>query len=204
MEDRVRLCQERAAEMGGAAVRVCPDYEASGAPVVTRFAMPRSRSGHAAMARLLARAERIMERDPDEVIGERYMRRWHSVKTLFFAEYIHLYLGSDPTLWLHDHPWPSASICLRGVLREVRDGPGGDGRSVTIRPGTVALRPPQHAHRLELLTGPAVTAFYAGPRLRHWGWHLDTGWRHWAGVSRVGEDGVTRVFLDPPDGNAAP
>lgn len=165
---------------------------------MTELSIPRSPSGHAAIARLLARAERIMAREPDEIIGERYMQRWHSVKTPFFSEYIHLYVGSDPTLWLHDHPWPSASLCLRGVLREIRQGPGGDGRSITIRPGTIALRSPGFSHRLELLTGPAITAFYTGPRVRQWGWHLEEGWRHWRQVSRVGQDGVTRVHLKPP------
>ena len=166
---------------------------------MTEFSVPRSPAGHAAMTRLLARAERIMQRDPDEIIEDRYLVRWHTVRTVFFAEYIHLYVGSDPTLWLHDHPWPSASLCLRGVLREVRDGPGGDGRSVTIRPGTIALRCPRHSHRFDLLAGPAVTVFYAGHRLRHWGWHHEDGWRHWRKVSRVGPDGITRAFLNPPD-----
>ena len=165
---------------------------------MTGTSIHRSAYGRAAMASLLARAERIMERDPDEIIGERYMRRWHCLKTPLFAEYVHLYIGSDPSPWLHDHPWPSFSLCLRGVLREIREGPGGDGRSLTIRPGTVALRSPRHAHRLELLAGPAVTAFYAGPRLRHWGWHLNDGWRHWRTLSRVDPDGVTRMHLDPP------
>ena len=165
---------------------------------MTQLFIPRSRSAQATIARLLTRAERIMEREPDEIIGERYMHRWHSFKTRFLSEYIHLYLGSDPTLWLHDHPWPSLSICLRGVMREIRDGPGGDGQTVTIRQGTMTLRPPRVAHRLALVSGPAITLFCAGPRLREWGWHTDTGWVHWRNVSRVGADGVTRVFLRPP------
>lgn len=155
-------------------------------------------AGRATIARLLARAERIMDREPDEIIEDRYLLRWHSVKTSLFSEYIHLYIGSDPTQWLHDHPWPSASLCLHGVLREVRDTSGRHRRSVTITPGTIALRTARHSHRLELLTGLAITAFYAGPRLRRWGWHLEDGWRHWREVSRMEQDGVTRVFLKPP------
>ena len=169
-----------------------------------QLTIPRSRSGHAAIAHMLARAERIMARDPDEIIGECYMHRWHSFKSGLVSEYIHLYLDSDPTLWLHDHPWPSLSVCLRGVLREIREGPGGDGRNITIRPGTLALRPPRAAHRLELLSGPAITLFLAGPRMRHWGWHTDSGWRHWRQSTRVGADGVTRVLLKPPSRGGSP
>ena len=171
---------------------------------MTQIRIPRSPTAHAAIARLRAHADRIMARDPDEIIEDRYLQRWHAFKTLMLSEYIHLYVGSDPTPWLHDHPWPSLSICLRGVLREVRDGPGGDGGSITIRPGTVALRPPRFAHRLELLSGPAITIFLAGPRLRHWGWHHQQGWIHWRRVSRRHPDGITRLLLDPPTGPPPP
>ena len=171
---------------------------------MTAPSMHTSRLRRAAIGLLLARAERIMARDPDEIIGDRYMRRWHSVRSALFSEYIHLYLGSDPTPFLHDHPWPSASICLRGTLREIRDGPGGEGATVTISPGTVSLRSARFAHRLELLSGPAVTLFLAGPRIRPWGWHLDDGWRHWQSMSGIGRDGVTRVDLDPPDDRSPP
>ena len=165
---------------------------------MNQLSIPRSRSGHATLARLRARAQRIMEREPDEIIGERYMQRWHSFKSALFSEYIHLYLGSDPTPWLHDHPWPSISICLRGLLREIREGPGGDGESVTIRAGAVSLRSARFAHRLELLTGPAVTLFIAGPRLRRWGFHHDTAWVHWRDATRIDGRGVAHVVLPPP------
>ena len=169
---------------------------------MTLLSIPRSPSGHAALARLLNRAERIMDREPDEIIGERYMQRWHSFKSRLVSEYVHLYLGSDPTLWLHDHPWPSISICLRGVLREIRNGPGGEGKDITIRPGSVSVRSARFAHRLELLTGPAITLFVAGPRLRRWGFHHDTRWVHWTDATRVDARGVAHVHLPPP--GAAP
>lgn len=165
---------------------------------MTEFAIPRNAAARAAIARLLSRAELIMEREPDETFGDRYMLRWHLLRTAFLSEYLHLYVGSDPTPWLHDHPWPSLSLCLRGALREVREGPGGDGRRTTIRPGTVALRSPGSAHRIELLAGPAITLFVAGPRIRRWGWHAADGWRHWRTAQRVGADGVTRAVFDPP------
>ncbi len=152
----------------------------------------------AAMARLLANAECIIQRDPNEIIGDRYLKRWHCFRSPLASQYVHLYLGSDPTPWLHDHPWPSASLCLRGVLRENRARPGDDPRTTIIRPGTLSLRSARLAHRLELVSGPALTIFLAGPRIRQWGWHLDHGWRHWRTASRVHPDGVTRVHLPPP------
>ena len=157
------------------------------------FSIPRSRAGHAFLSVLTDHAERIMQRPPDEIIGDRYMRRWHAVRTPIFCEYIHLYVGDDPIECLHDHPWPSASICLRGALQETTSIAGDTCELSRITPGTVSVRSARFSHRLQLVTGPAVTLFLTGPRIRDWGWHLPTGWRHWKEVSRVDPDGVTRV-----------
>ena len=170
---------------------------------MTEFTLPGNAATRAALARLLDRADRIMERDPDEVIGDRYMQRWHLHRGRLSSLYLHLYLGSDPTPWLHDHPWPSLSLCLRGVLREIRKSPRGDPLAATVRPGTVSFRPPRFAHRLELVAEPAITLFLAGPRLRQWGWHHPAGWTHWKTAQRIGEDGVIRVHL-PPAGRETP
>lgn len=70
---------------------------------------------------------------------------------------------------LHDHPWDSTSIVLRGELREVLAGdswPGhGDsyqaGESRILRPGSITSRRAK------------------------WGFHCPNGWRHW------------REFTDP-------
>lgn len=164
---------------------------------MTEFVIPRNATTHAALARLLDRAETVMEREPDEVIGDRYLRRWHMYRGPLSNLYLHLYLGSDPTPCLHDHPWPSFSLCLKGVLRELRNGPGGDGQTATMRPGTVSFRSPRLAHRLELVTAPAITLFLTGPRVRHWGWHHPRGWIHWQSAQRIGADGVARVHLPP-------
>ena len=151
-----------------------------------------------ALDRLHRWADAAMCRPPDEIIGDRYLRRWHSTKSRHSSLYLHLYVGDDPALCLHDHPWPSLSLCLRGVIMETRQTAAGGKRTSAISPGTLAYRPARFAHRLELASATAVTIFLAGPHLREWGWHLPGGWRHWRAISAVDADGVTRVRIPAP------
>ena len=146
-----------------------------------------------AFDRLHRWADAAMCRPPDEIIGDRYLRRWHSTKSPLCSLYLHLYVGDDPATWLHDHPWPSFSLCLRGVILETRQLSRGLTVTSAINPGTLSYRPARFAHRLGLASAPAVTIFLTGPHLREWGWHLPGGWRHWRAISSVDPDGITRV-----------
>lgn len=150
-----------------------------------------------ALHRLRAFADAVMRVPPDEIIGDSYLRRWHRAKTRAFSHYIHLYVGDDPAPWPHDHPWPSASLCLRGTLHEHARDRRGRARSAAIAPGTLSLRPACFAHRLELTSSLAITLFVAGPRLREWGWLLPGGWTPWHEISGVDPDGVTRLRIPP-------
>ena len=142
---------------------------------------------------LCARANDTMTRPPDEIIEDRYLRRWHSHRAPAASFYIHLYVGSDPCEWLHDHPWPSISLCLQGILLETSEATGAKKRTAKISRGTLAYRSARFRHRLDLVSGPAVTLLLAGPRLRKWGWHLRGGRRPWHEVSGVDTDGITRM-----------
>ena len=153
--------------------------------------------GPTALDRLYLRADQAMTRPPDEIIEDLYLRRWHSLRSTALSLYVHLYVGSDPCAWTHDHPWPSLSLCLQGILIETAELPGRRKQTSMISRGTLAFRPPRFSHRLDLVSGPAVTLFLAGPRLREWGWHLPGGWRAWHEVSGVDEDGVTRMRIAP-------
>lgn len=149
--------------------------------------------GHAARGRLRTHAESVMARPPDEIIGDAYLRRWHVAKGRAWSYYVHLYVGDDPAPWLHDHPWPSLSLCLQGSLHEHGLDRRGRACRAAITPGILAWRPARFAHRLDLTASRALTLFVAGPRIREWGWRLPEGWRPWHEVSRVDSDGVTRT-----------
>ena len=151
-----------------------------------------------ALRHLQRRVDQSMRRPPDEIIGDRYLRRWHSTKSPVSSLYLHLYVGNDPVPWPHDHPWPSFSLCLRGVIRETCRTSDGQRRSTTISAGTFSYRPASFAHRLGLVVAPAVTIFLTGPHLREWGWYLPGGWCHWSTVSGLDPDGVTRTHTPAP------
>jgi hypothetical protein len=117
-------------------------------------------------------------RAPDHIIGgadDPYLLRWWMIpRNRVFNIYLHKFLRSDDDRALHDHPWPSVSIILRGGYREHFHGGFAD-----RRPGAVVFRRATTAHRVELRNGPAWSLFVTGPRIRSWGFHCPQGWRHW-------------------------
>lgn len=126
------------------------------------------------------------DRAPDFVIGppdRPYMQRWWIIpRNDEFNIYFHRILRNDDDRALHDHPWASFSILLRGTLREItQDGPR------FIDKGGCTYRGPDFAHRLELVGNlPAETLFITGPRIREWGFHCPKGWVQWTDF--VGEN----------------
>lgn len=133
---------------------------------------------------VLARCSALRNRRaPDRVIGRDYLCRWYLIpRNRLLNVYLHYYTGSDDDRALHDHPWPSVSWLLRGILRE-HDHRGSD----VLVAGSVRYRSARYAHRLELVTTDAMTLFVTGPRIREWGFWCPQGWRHW------------RDFVDPTD-----
>lgn len=129
------------------------------------------------------RITRIFRREPDFIIGlpeNPYLLRWWIIpRNRFFNIYLHKFLRSDDDRALHDHPWWSCSIILRGGYREHL--PGG---LIKLRhAGRIIFRRAEQAHRVELygvyITRPAWTLFITGPKVREWGFHCPQGWRHW-------------------------
>lgn len=122
---------------------------------------------------------RIMEtREPDFVIGKpgsEYLRRWYILpRNPVFNIYLHYFLRGDDDRALHDHPWLNASWLLSGRYIEVTQW-----RKIYRAAGDVAARLPSTAHRIMLYSGPCLTLFFTGPRVRQWGFHCPQGWRHW-------------------------
>lgn len=160
-------------------------------------------------------AARLVEpkREPDFIVGGRehpYLRRWYVIpRNPFCNVYLHQFLRSDDDRALHDHPWPSVSLMLRGRLLEhtfaepvyvrrlrfIRATNAGEAIAPKmhvdlITAGSVRYRGARFSHRLELPAGEHCwTLFLTGPTLRAWGfWCEGVRWVHW------------RVFTDTRDG----
>lgn len=124
-------------------------------------------------------------------IGVNYLTRWFIIpRNRFFNIYLHRFSGSDDDRALHDHPWHSFSIRLRGELKEVYQPKGGPYWAIRTRtPPRFCFRRATFAHRL-ILVGkkPAWTLFITGPRIREWGFLCPKGWQHWSSMTtREGE-----------------
>jgi hypothetical protein len=146
-------------------------------------------------------------RSPDVIIGSPenpYLLRWHVIpRNRFFNIYLHKFLRDDDDRALHDHPWASCSIILRGGYIEHTP------RGIFKRKvGKLYTRKATDAHRIQLFkagaldinfmphdiqafqnyerinslyvkTQPVWTIFITGPKVREWGFHCRQGWRHW-------------------------
>jgi len=100
--------------------------------------------------------------------------------------YLHKFLRSDDDRALHDHPWAWASLLLRGSYVEHTISSGGIHKRALRAPGSLKLRGPRAAHRVELVSAteaaasPCWTLFATTPILREWGFHCPLrGWVHW-------------------------
>lgn len=120
---------------------------------------------------------------PDLIIGDKdkpYLLRWHVIpRNPLFNVYLHKILRDDDDRALHDHPWPSLSIILRGGYIEVTAS-----GTFWRRPGAFIFRRATTAHRLALpVVGGGIrycwSLFITGPKVREWGFHCPQGWRHW-------------------------
>lgn len=130
-------------------------------------------AGTAAMADWAAR---IMERAPDFVIGDDYLRRWWVIpRNEACNVYLHEILHSDDDRALHDHPWDNTSMLLAGsYIEHTPDG------AYLRQAGSVVTRKATDLHRLEVPDGGrAVSLFITGPKVREWGFACPQGWRLW-------------------------
>ena len=138
------------------------------------------------LAALQRRADWIMQRPPDFVIGnaaDPYLIRWWVIpRNRWFNIYLHEVRRSDDDRALHDHPWLNASIIVRGGYHEQTIATGGIRHRALRVAGSMVFRRARAAHRLEVdpSLGTTISLFITGPIVRHWGFHCpDAGWRHW-------------------------
>jgi hypothetical protein len=121
-------------------------------------------------------ARDVMQRDPDFIIGDNYLRRWWVIpRNAMGNVYLHEILQSDDDRALHDHPWQNTSILLSGSYTE--HTPEG---VFERKAGDVVTRQAESLHRLVIPDGgSALTIFMTGPVVREWGFDCPQGWRHW-------------------------
>jgi hypothetical protein len=124
----------------------------------------------------------------DRVDNEPYLERYY----LFLKErerfpfnvFLHKFLKSDPDD-VHDHPWPFATLILRGGYWEWRPHFNSAGEKIGelakwCGPGSFRTASAQTYHRIEL--DPAVTCwtlFMPGPKQRDWGFLVRNKWVQW-------------------------
>lgn len=138
----------------------------------------------ASLEDMQAWAAQIMQREPDFIIGDNYLRRWWVIpRNDQFNVYLHEILRSDDDRALHDHPWENASWVIDGSYIEHLP----DGIAIERRAGDLVGRDAEALHRLEIAEGGrALSLFITGPKVREWGFACPQGWRHWRDF--VGED----------------
>lgn len=125
-------------------------------------------------------------------LGRFFLFRIHRVCGVF----LHCFYSSDPE-GVHDHPWPSGGIILKGGYYEQRH----DGTIHWRGPGTIRwYRPANELHRVILehphSGGEVWTIFWYGKRCRDWGWlEKDGTWTRSADNDFVAKEPlIGRIF----------
>lgn len=131
----------------------------------------------------LKRIISLFWREPDFYIGGRenpYMMRWYVIpRNRLCNVYLHKFVRDDDDRALHDHPWASLSIILKGKYWEVTKTATGNRIKMYLR-FSVIFRKATYAHRIELFNKePAWTLFITGPKVREWGFHCPKRWVPW-------------------------
>jgi hypothetical protein len=122
----------------------------------------------------LGRRRIVMDRVNDEPYLERYYLFLKDRQRFPFNVFLHKFLKSDPDD-LHDHPWPYATLILKGGYWETTP----EGR-FWRSPGHFRVCKANSLHRIEL--DPSVecwTVFMPGPKQREWGFIKNGTWTQW-------------------------
>lgn len=131
----------------------------------------------------LDRKRVIMDRQNNEPYLERYYVFLKDRKQFPFNVFVHKFLKSDPDD-VHDHPWPYATLILKGGYWEwipQFDAQGKKFNEVAKwrGPGHFRTCSANSYHRIEL--DPSVecwSLFMPGPHRREWGFLVKDQWIH--------------------------
>lgn len=133
------------------------------------------------MLERIGRKRIVMDRINNEPYLERYYLFLKDRKHFPFNVFLHRFLKSDPDD-VHDHPWPYATIILKGGYYEwipqFNDKNEKIGEIAKWRaPGHFRICSANSYHRIEL--DPTVecwTLFMPGPQKREWGFLVKNKW----------------------------
>ena len=125
----------------------------------------------------------------DRIDNEPYLERYYLFlkdrgEHFPFNIFLHKFLKSDIDD-LHDHPWPYATLILRGGYWEWRPQFDADGKKIGeiakwCGAGSFRVASANSYHRIEL--DPNVTCwtlFMPGPKQRDWGFLVKNKWVQW-------------------------
>ena len=132
----------------------------------------------------LGRKRIVMDRVENEPYLERYYLFLREREQFPFNVFLHKFLKSDPDD-VHDHPWPYATLILKGGYWEWIPHFDTVGRKtgeyqVWRGPGHFRVSKANSFHRIEL--DPDITAwtlFMPGPKQRDWGFLVKNQWIQW-------------------------
>ena len=131
----------------------------------------------------LGRKRIVLDRINNEPYLERYYLFLKDRKHFPFNVFLHKFLKSDPDD-VHDHPWPYATLILKGGYYEhiPNFNPAGAlvGHTRYWRgPGHFRICSANSYHRVELKEGTDCwTMFMPGPQRREWGFLVNNKWIH--------------------------
>jgi len=133
---------------------------------------------------LLERAGRkrvVMDRQDNEPYLERYYLFLKDRKRFPLNVFLHKFLKSDPDD-VHDHPWPYATLILKGGYYEYVPIFNDKNEVVAEKgvwrgPGHFRICNPKSYHRISLRPGVTPwTLFMPGPQKREWGFLVNNKW----------------------------
>lgn len=123
----------------------------------------------------------LVSGQPHFIVGTKenpYLHRWYLIpRNRWLNIYLHQFLRDDDDRALHDHPWRSLSILLRGRYLEITP----DGQR-EFRAGNIIWRNAEYRHRLLISpygNRPAWTLFLTGRKVRTWGFWCPQGFVPW-------------------------
>lgn len=121
----------------------------------------------------------------DRIHSEPYLERYYLFlkdrKHFPFNVFLHKFLKSDPD-HVHDHPWPYATLILKGGYYEYVPVFNEEGLKISEHcywrsPGHFRICSANSYHRIEIKPGVECwTLFMPGPQKREWGFLVDNKW----------------------------
>jgi hypothetical protein len=129
----------------------------------------------------MGRKRIVMDRQSDEPYLERYYLFLKDRTWFPFNVFLHKFLKGDPDD-VHDHPWPYATLILKGGYYEWTAEFNAEGEKIAETrhwrgPGHFRICSANSFHRIELKESvTAWTMFMPGPQKREWGFLVNNKW----------------------------